>query len=83
CLSVDDDSTSAGTDLVQYPCFGGADQLWYMGGVSLNTTYVITSASSGLVADVQSAYPWPGGTMDQWYYNGGWNQQFWLTNSGN
>jgi hypothetical protein len=31
--------------------------------------------------DVQGGYAWPGGTLDQWYYNGGTNQQFWLINS--
>jgi len=54
-----------------------------MGNISLATTYVITSALDGQVADVAGAYPWPGGTLDQWPYNGGTNQQFWLTNSGN
>lgn len=83
CLSDYNNSTSPGSPLVQYPCFGGADQLWYFGNIALNTTYVVTNLQSWLVMDVQNAYPWQGGTMDQWYYNGGSNQQFWLTNSGN
>lgn len=81
CLSDYGNSTAAGSPLVQYPCFGGYDQLWYFGSINLATTYVVTNGVSGLVMDVQSAYPWPGGTLDQWPYNGGTNQQFWLTNS--
>ena len=68
---------------MQYPCFGGADQLWYFGSIALNTTYVVTNLQSWLVMDVQNAYPWSGGIMDQWSYSGGSNQKFWLTNSGN
>lgn len=83
CLSVYNDTASWGDPLVQYPCSGGWDQLWYMGSINLATTYVITSALDSEVVDVQNAYPWAGGTIDQWPYNGGDNQQFWLTNSGN
>jgi hypothetical protein len=83
CLSVYGDTASWGDPLVQYPCFGGYDQLWYMGSINLATTYVITSALDSEVVDVQNAYPWAGGTVDQYPYNGGNNQQFWLTNSGN
>lgn len=60
---------------------GAYNQLWYMGNVSLNTTDSIESALDGQVVDIQNGYPWAGGTVDQWYYNGGWNQRFWLTNS--
>jgi hypothetical protein len=83
CLSVYGDTASWGDPLVQYPCSGGYDQLWYMGSINLATTYVITSALDSEVVDVQNAYPWAGGTVDQYPYNGGNNQQFWLTNSGN
>jgi hypothetical protein len=83
CLSVGNNTATAGNPLVQWPCSGAWNQLWYMGSISLNTTYYIESALDGEVADVAGAYPWPGGTVDQWYYNGGQNQQFWLTNSGN
>jgi hypothetical protein len=31
--------------------------------------------------DVQSAYAWAGGTMEQWYRNNELNQQFYLTNA--
>jgi hypothetical protein len=37
CLSVGNDSTAAGQDLVQYPCHGWTDQLWYMGYIAQAT----------------------------------------------
>ena len=77
------DTSTPGNPLVQWPCQGGLNQLWYMGSISLNTKYGIQSALDGEVADVQNAYPWAGGTVDQWPWNGGQNQEFWLTNSGN
>jgi hypothetical protein len=83
CLSVGYNTATAGNPLVQWPCSGAWNQLWYMGSISLNTNYYIESALDGEVADVSGAYPWEGGTVDQWYYNGGQNQRFWLTNSGN
>ncbi len=62
---------------------GGSDQLWYMGNINLATTYSITSDLDGQVIDVQNAYPWAGGTIDQYPPNGNNNQHFWLTNSAN
>ncbi|MBP2706912.1 RICIN domain-containing protein [Microbispora sp. RL4-1S] len=81
CLSVYNNDATAGEKLVQYPCYGGSNQLWYMGSVALNTTYYPSSLRSGLYMDVSGAYAWAGGGLDQWYWNGGRNQQFWLTNS--
>ena len=49
CLSVFGNSTSARRRLVQYPCFGGADQQWYYTGGSGNlagTTGKLWSRSS-------------------------------------
>jgi hypothetical protein len=57
----DNNSQAEGTGLVQYPCYGTWSQLWYLGSISLNTTYGITNANSGQVVDVQNAYPWAGG----------------------
>ncbi len=83
CLSVGNNSPYQGQQLVQYPCFGGWDQLWYIGTFNTWQDHVITSASSGMVIDVAGAPPYRGGTIDQWPYNGGWNQKFYFTNSGN
>ncbi len=83
CMTVANNTATEGNPLLQVPCSGSWNQLWYMGSISLNTNYYIESALDGEVADVAGAYPWPGGTVDQWSWNGGQNQQFWLTNSGN
>jgi hypothetical protein len=83
CLSVDNDSTAAGQGLVQYPCYGLTDQLWYMGNIAQGTDYNIRSALDSQVVDVQNAYPYAGGYVDQWPSNGGSNQTFWLTSSTN
>jgi ricin-type beta-trefoil lectin protein len=83
CLSVGNNTSTPGNPLVQWPCGGAWNQLWYMGSISLGTNYYIESALDGEYADVAGAYPWAGGTIDQWYYNGGQNQRFWLTNSPN
>jgi hypothetical protein len=91
CLSVSGPSTAPGTDLVQYPCFGGFDQIWYLGNVALDTNYQITSLydweygapNNEQVIDIQDAYEWEGGTIDVWPANGQWNQSFYLTNSAN
>jgi hypothetical protein len=83
CLSVGNDSTAAGQDLVQYPCHGWTDQLWYMGYIAQGTDYNIWSALDSQVVDVQNAYPYAGGYVDQWPSNGGSNQTFWLTSSTN
>ncbi|MBV9382881.1 MAG: RICIN domain-containing protein, partial [Streptosporangiaceae bacterium] len=83
CLTVQYNTSTWGNPLIQYPCGGAYNQLWYMGSISLGTTYSIPNALDDEVIDVAGAYPWPGGSLDQWPYNGGWNQQFWLTNSHN
>ncbi|MGD0705921.1 MAG: RICIN domain-containing protein [Trebonia sp.] len=83
CLSVGNDSTAAGQGLVQYPCYGLTDQLWYMGNIAQGTDYNIRSALDSQVVDVQNAYPYAGGYVDQWPSNGGSNQTFWLTSSTN
>jgi hypothetical protein len=66
---------------VQYPCFGGENQLWYLGSIELDNTYVIPTPFDSQYIDIQNAYPWPDGTVDQWPWNGNQNQQFYLTNS--
>ena len=83
CLSVVNNSTSAGAGLVQYPCYGAPNQQWYLGVYQGNSnikgqTKVMTSRSSGLVADVVGASTSDGAAIDQWTNNGGWNQQWYF-----
>jgi hypothetical protein len=84
CLSVGNNSYSAGQQLVQYPCYGGANQQWNLGVYPGNSdlsyqSRVLQSRSSGLVADVTGASYWAGANVEQWYYNGGWNQTWTFT----
>lgn len=85
CLTVDNNSLDAGDPIIQYPCDGNIDQIWsYSGSGSLNSAQglaiqetapaSLTALSSGLTLDLYGAYSqtW----VDQWYANGGWNQQF-------
>ncbi|MGD0559501.1 MAG: RICIN domain-containing protein, partial [Streptosporangiaceae bacterium] len=88
CLTVQYNTATPGNSLIQYPCNDGINQLWYMGGsISTAYTYVMWDPfySNGTeeVADIQNANVWPGAIMDQWTYNGGWNQEFTLANSTN
>lgn len=88
CLTVQYNTATPGNSLIQYPCNDGLNQLWYMGGsISTLYTYVMGDPfySNGTeeVADIQSADVWPGAIVDQWTYNGGWNQEFTLANSTN
>ena len=83
CLSIVNNSTDAGAGLVQYPCFGGPNQQWYLDVYPGNSditgqTKVLWSRSSGLVADVSGANTNEGAGIDQWYYNGEWNQQWYF-----
>ncbi len=83
CLSVVNNSTSPGAGLVQYPCYGSPNQQWYLGVYQGNSnimgqTKVMTSRSSGLVADVVGASTSNGTAIDQWTNNGGWNQQWYF-----
>lgn len=32
---------------MQYPCFGGENQLWYLGSIELDNTYVIPTPFDG------------------------------------
>jgi Ricin-type beta-trefoil lectin domain-like len=83
CLTVKNGSTAQGAPLVQYPCMGDASQLWYFGSIVLNTAYGVTNYRSRLVMEVQGAYPYSGGTVDQWGWGGGSHQKFLLTNASN
>ena len=77
CLSVDQISHDAGERLVQYYCYGGLGQQWYLGVSGSNvlglTTY-LQSRLSGKFVDVNGASWFEGAGIDQYYFNGNWNQ---------
>ena len=83
CLSIYGNSAGP-APLVQYPCFGGANQQWYYTGGTSNlggTTGKLWSRSNGLVADVAGESASPGAWIDVWYSTGHNNQYFTFTNA--
>ncbi len=79
CLA-DPNHATGPAGLVQLPCNGDAAEQWYLGvypGQSVSgQTHVLSNRYSGLVADVTGASPWPGAGVEQYYYNGGSNQNW-------
>jgi hypothetical protein len=74
CLSTDG---IAGDAVFQLPCNGGLTQRWSTGLTpSSYSAYTIMNPYSGLYLDVNGDSPWPGTSLDVWYYNGGANQYF-------
>lgn len=74
CLTTDG---VAGDQVLQMPCTGSQLQEWRTGlSPSSSETYTIQNVYSGLYLDVNSDSPWPGTSIDTWYYNGGQNQFF-------
>jgi hypothetical protein len=80
CLAAPD--FVAGHQLIQVPCTGNPSQQWYLGvypGQSLaGQTRTVQNRSTGLYADVAAASTTAGAAIDQWYYNGNWNQQWYF-----
>jgi hypothetical protein len=86
CLTVAGDSNQAGTSLVQWPCTGDYSQQWYIGNGTYpgwseaNWTAGIGSRlNPGQNVDVQGASGSAGAWIDQWYWNGDWNQTWHFT----
>jgi len=67
-LSID--GFELGGDLVMYPAYGGANQLWQWGG---DNTLV---SKMGLVADIQGGRNEKGTSCIGWYPNSGQNQKW-------
>jgi hypothetical protein len=74
CLTSDG---NPGDQVYQTICYGNNNQLWRTDVNAMRTgTYTIQNVYSGLYLDVYGDSPWPGASIDTWYYNGGANQ-FW------
>jgi hypothetical protein len=73
---------NAGQQLIQVACTGNPGQQWYLGvypGQSLTgQTKTVWNRATGLYADVSGASTAAGAAIDQWYYNGNWNQQWYF-----
>jgi O-glycosyl hydrolase len=72
-LDVPGQSTTAGTQLDQWPGNGGANQQWQL-RPNGDGTYQLYGRQSGLVADVTAGSTADGATVVQWGANGGANQ---------
>jgi hypothetical protein len=78
-------AATPGVGVTQGPCASYTTQYWYLGDGSpqLAKHFTIQNVNSGQYLDIQGGSPDFGTIVDQWTYNGGMNQYFWLTNSGN
>ena len=74
-LVVSVDGFDLGGDLVMYPAYRGANQLWQWGG---DNTVV---RKMGLVADIQGGCYEKGTSCTRWYPNSGQNQK-WMYENG-
>ena len=81
-LDVNGASTTQGTNVIQWPNNGGANQKWSL--VSLgNGYYNIVNLNSGMLLDANGASKTAGTQIIQWPNNGGLNQQWSLVSLGN
>jgi hypothetical protein len=76
CLDVTGVSTTAGTQLQQWSCWGGPNQQWYLTPTA-DGSYEISSLNSGMAIAVQGASSSAGAPVIQSLYDGSPNQN-WL-----
>ena len=80
CLAAPD--YVAGHQLVQVACTGNPGQQWFLNvypGQSITgQTKSVWNRATGLYADVSGASTTAGAAIDQWTYNGNWNQQWYF-----
>lgn len=76
CLSTDG---RAGDTLFQEACNPGIETEWFTYGAS-GTDNWFYNRYTGLYLDVSGGSYAAGANMDLWYWNGGMNQWFWVTN---
>lgn len=73
CMDVMGASTSAGTQVIQWPCTGNRNQRWTFNGSA------VVSVNSGMCLDVSGASTADGAPLIQWPCSGNLNQQWSLT----
>ncbi|WP_028246681.1 beta-glucanase [Pseudobutyrivibrio ruminis] len=73
-LDVQGNRNANGTNVLQYPFRGNANQKWYF--VKEGDYYIIKSASTGKVLTVDNSATWDGANVNQWDYYGGNNQKW-------
>lgn len=78
CLDVNGYSFDDGAPLIQWSCWGGANQQWQFVATS-DGYYRISARHSGKVVDVSGVSGENGAAVIQWTYVGGANQQWHVT----
>ncbi|WP_201846113.1 RICIN domain-containing protein [Myceligenerans indicum] len=81
CADVVSGSTSAGAEIIQYTCHGGANQQWVLNDLG-NGYHQIVNQGSRLCLDVDGASTANGAQAIQWTCNGGTNQQWEVRDAG-
>ncbi|MEU2424881.1 RICIN domain-containing protein [Streptomyces sp. NPDC007851] len=76
-MDVENQSTSTGAKIIQWPANGGTNQQWTLTKVADNI-YTLKSVNSGLCLDVPNQATATGLQLQQWTCNGGTNQQWFL-----
>ncbi|MEY9871719.1 hypothetical protein ABH931_001192 [Streptacidiphilus sp. MAP12-33] len=79
CLDVPNGSTTAGTQLQIYSCWGGANQVWTHTGSGQLT---VTDSGTTLCLDAYGKGTANGTKVDEWPCNGQTNQQWQLNSDG-
>ncbi|WP_225801047.1 RICIN domain-containing protein [Streptomyces sp. NK15101] len=79
CLDVPGGTGNWGTQLIQWPCNGGANQKFYFDEV--NGTPVLRSAANNLCIEVPGYRTDNGAPVTQWGCNGGTNQRWYMTSA--
>ena len=73
-LDVQGNRRDNGTNILQYPFSGNANQKWYL--QKEGDYYIIKSASSGKVLSIQDSANWDGANVYQWDYYGAESQKW-------
>jgi hypothetical protein len=79
-IDVPGQSTSPGTQLIQWSSHSGANQLWTLSPVDAGFA-TLTSRSSGMLVDVSNNSGDDGAAIIQWPAHGGLNQHWQLVSS--
>ena len=77
CLDVTGRATYNGALIQQWDCTGGSNQAWQLIAREIGPgafDWEIQNQGSHLVLDVRGASKLNGGLIQQWAFNGGWNQ---------
>ncbi|MGW2488601.1 RICIN domain-containing protein [Streptomyces sp. NPDC001606] len=81
CVDVPGSTGEWGTQLIQWPCNGGANQRFYFDEV--NGTPVLRSAATNLCIEVPGYRTDNGAPVTQWGCNGGTNQRWYMGSATN